>query len=139
MIRKVTIGKRGLRTVLKILRIVIVVLLLCIGFVLNDAEKPEEYVVYKDQATAAAEVVFHEEVQLKNEASYVLNDSDVTYQRTPYNDVEGSPYRLVWVKLDYSAQNGFGGLNREVYTVEMIFDTSSGAYFRIGDKSLIQY
>ena len=139
LIRKMTIGKPSLRNILKIARIVIVILLLLIGIIGFDANPPEEYTVYNDEATAAAEVVFHEEVLLKNEASYVLNDSYVTCESTPYKNVEGSPDRLVRVKLDYSAQNGFGGLNRDIYTVEMIFDTSNGGYYRISNGKRIQY
>lgn len=142
-IRKATTGKIGLRNVLNISRIVVAILFLYIGLYV---ELPKEhavydvYNVYEEQATAAAEVVFHEEVQLKNEASYVLNDSKVIYdEATPYKGIEGSPNRLVWVTLDYSAQNGFGGLNRETYVVEMIFNITNGRYYRISDRSLIRY
>ena len=130
IIRKITIGNKGLRRVLKITRNIAIIAFLCVGMS-NLLVEETEMIVYKNEATAAAEVVFHEEVQLKNEASYVLNDSDVNWQTTPYKDVDNSPWRLVWVTLDYSAQNGFGGLNRDTYKVEMLFDINRGTYHRM--------
>lgn len=69
--------------------------------------------------------IFHAEVTLKNEASFVLNDSKVTY----IDSYEGNDnLALVTVVLDYSAQNGFDGMNRDTYTVKMIFRYSDGTY-----------
>lgn len=138
VIRKATIGKKGMRKILKLVRNLAVVLFFFIGMV-NLQEIEVEHIVYNGNATAAAEVVFHEEVHLKNESSYVLNGSDVKWQTTPYNDVEGSPWRLVWVTLDYSAQNGFGGTNRNTYTVEMLFNMNTGTYHRIDSRTQIYY
>ena len=67
------------------------------------------------KATEEAEKVFHEKVQLKNEDSYVLNDSTVTAFYTESGKID------VTVLLDYSAQNGFGGMNRNAYKVEFSF------------------
>lgn len=67
------------------------------------------------KATEEAEKVFHEKVQLKNENSYVLNDSTVTASYTKTGKIEVS------VLLDYSAQNGLGGMNRNTYRVEFSF------------------
>ena len=138
VIRNTTIGKKGLRKVLKLVRNLTIVVFFVVG--MNNLNVVEtEITVYKDEATAAAEVVFHEEVNLKNESSYVLNGSDVQWQTTPYKDVEGSRWRLVWVTLDYSAQNGFGGTNRETYKVEMLFDITDGTYHRIDGGSQIYF
>ena len=128
-IHKLTLGKMGLRSVLKATRNVAVIALLCVG--MANITSQREVTVYKEEATAVAEMVFHEEVHLKNESSYVLNDSKVTWETTPYNNIEGSPLRLVWVTLDYSAQNGFGGMTRDTYTVELLFDTTKGTYKRL--------
>lgn len=138
LIRKITIGKKPLRKVIKIARIAVVVILFLVA-ITNLATVEPEIKVYKNEATAAAEVVFHEEVKLKNEASYVLNDSEVLWQTTPYKDVENSPWRLVTVTLDYSAENGFGGTNRETYVVEMLFDITDGTYHRIDGGRQINY
>ena len=138
VIRNATIGKKGLRKILKLLRNLAIVVFFVMGMNNLNVSEPE-ITVYKDEATAAAEVVFHEEVHLKNEASYVLNDSEVLWETTPYKDVEGSRWRLVWVTLDYSAQNGFGGTNRETYTVEMLFDITDGTYHRVDGGSQIFY
>ena len=71
-------------------------------------------------ATEKAEEEFHKRVQLKNEDSYTLNDTKVTAE---YKE-DGSIY--ITVRLDYSAQNGFGGMNRESYTVYLLY--SNGQY-----------
>lgn len=111
----------------KVLCVLALALLGCVSFA-NAPSVPETYVVYKDLATSAAEVVFHEEVNLKNEESFVINDSEVTYK--PYSNFDENEYYLVTVILDYSAQNGFGGMNRDLYTVKMVFDSSTGYYYR---------
>ncbi len=139
IIKKLTFGDKGKRSIFSIARVVVICVALVGAFVTVPEPEPVENKVYKDQATAAAEVVFHEEVQLKNEASYVLNDSVVQYETTPYKGAEGSAWRLVWVTLDYSAENGFGGTNRNTYKVEMLFDIERGTYHRIEGGSMIQY
>lgn len=102
--------------------------------------------IYQEQATAAAEVVFHEEVNLKNEASFVINGSKVTYETEDYKkkvDYAADTYktypnvRLVTVVIDYSAENGFGGTNRDTYTVKLLFNTETGKYYRVDDMSVI--
>lgn len=77
-------------------------------------------------ANAALEV-FHSEVALKNEASFVLNDSTVSIQKDCNGEEEACP---VTVYLDYSAQNGFGGMVRDTYKVELIFNHVTGKYSR---------
>lgn len=62
-IRKLTIGKMGLRYVLKATRKIAVVALLCVGLANITAQR--EITVYADEATAVAEMVFHEEVNQK--------------------------------------------------------------------------
>lgn len=115
-------GKRRLLTVTRVLAIIIV-------FVLATATIPQtetiENKVYKEPATEAALEVFHNEIDLKNEKSFVLNDSDVTYENS-YNGNDN--LALVTVVLDYSAQNGFGGMNRDKYTVKLIFNYAHGTY-----------
>ena len=104
VIRNTTIGKKGLRKVLKLVRNLAIVVFFVVG--MNNLNVVEtEITVYKDEATA----------------------------------VEGSRWRLVWVTLDYSAQNGFGGTNRETYKVEMLFDITDGTYHRIDGGSQIYF
>ena len=91
--------------------------------------------IYNEEATTAAEVVFHEEVALKNESSFVINGSEVTYSKEDYNGHEN--LRLVTVVIDYSAQNGFGGTNREEYTIKILFNMENGEYYRL-DGTLIE-
>ncbi len=124
-IRKITFGSKGKRKLLSAIRVLAILVVLVVGFTSLPDSEPVKNEVYKDTATAAALEVFHSEVTLKNEQSFVLNDSKVTYV-TPYNDNEN--LALVTVVLDYSAQNGFGGMNRDTYTVKLIFRYSDGSY-----------
>lgn len=126
IIKKFTIGKLGLRKILKLARNVAIVLFFVVGMTnLVEVENNVEMKVYKNEATDKALEVFHNEVQLKNEASFVLNDSSVTYVDS-YNGNDN--LALVTVILDYSAENGFGGTNRDTYTVQLIFNYESGTY-----------
>ena len=125
IIKKLTFNKKAIRKILSVVRIFVVLGVVFGGFVMMPEAEPVKNEVYKDQATEAALRVFHNEVSLKNEESFVLNDSIVTYD-TPYEGNENLAY--VKVILDYSAQNGFGGMNRDTYTVELIFRYSDGSY-----------
>lgn len=124
-IKKVTFGKKGARAALSVARSVLIVVAIVAAFATLPEVEPVANKVYKDEATNAALTVFHDEVSLKNESSFALNDSKVTYQDN-YND--NPNLALVTVVLDYSAQNGFGGMNRDTYTVKLIFTYSSGTY-----------
>ncbi len=125
LIRKVTFGKKTLRAILSIGRMALVIILLIGGCSVMPEAEPVPNKVYSDVATEKALEIFHKEVTLKNEASFVLNDSKVTY----VDSYEGNDnLALVTVVLDYSAQNGFGGMNRDTYTVKMIFRYSDGTY-----------
>lgn len=123
-IKKLTIGKQGLRKILKIVRNVAIVLFFVVGMS-NLVEKEVEFKVYKNEATDKAVEIFHSEVQLRNESSFVLNDSNVTYVDS-YNGNDN--LALVTVVIDYSAENGFGGTNRSTYTVQLVFNYESGTY-----------
>lgn len=123
-IRSYTIQHKTKRIILYLVRF----LTICILFVISmlifapsaDATK---YKVSEKEAIAAAEAVFHEEVTLKNESSFVLNDATVTYYEQEGNNI------IVSVLLDYSAQNGFGGMNRDIYPVRLKFNVLDGKYY----------
>lgn len=96
---------------------------------MKTTEYYEPHKIYKDEATDAAVFFFHQDVNLKNEDSFTLYDSEVTYSEEGYNGNENK--HRVKVVLDYSAQNGFGGMNRETYTVILLFDETTGKYSRL--------
>lgn len=99
-IRKITYGKKGIRKLVFSVRFVTVIVLFLISCFASQAITLD---VNTWEATEAAVVVFHEEVKLKNESSFVINDSIVSSTTEPYNGDE--KLRLVKVDLDYSAQN----------------------------------
>ncbi len=117
------------RKIAEILRIVVIALLMYIGAISFLHAFPGIDWVTSEDATNAAVTVFHENVNLKNEDSFVLNGSQVYSDDEPYKGYDN--LRLVQVVLDYSAQNGFGGTNRENYTVTMYFNTSTKHYYRV--------
>ncbi len=132
-IKSATHTKQSLRKPLNIIRVILVIILAFAGLV---SMPPVEYEIYKDVATKAGEIVFHEEVALKNESSFVINDSLVTYSAEPYKGRES--LRLVTVMIDYSAQNGFGGNNREDYTINILFNVENGEYYRLDGTHIKQ-
>lgn len=73
-------------------------------------------------ALKQAEEAFHRTVKLKNEQSYVLNDYRVTASYCDDGDIS------VIVLLDYSAQNGFGGMTRSIYKIEMVYHDGEYRY-----------
>lgn len=131
IIRKNTIGKNGLRIGLNIARIFIVVVLF---FLAQNFIEATEGGVDAIATEKYAEIVFHENVKLKNEESFVLNDIEViTIEDYPSDENK----KYVVVSIDYSAENGFGGTNREEYIVELICDTKTDQFYRM-DGSLIE-
>lgn len=118
-----------LRRLVGILRVAAIALLLFFGMASFIRSFSGPSWVTSDDATKAAVVVFHENVHLKNEDSFVLNGSKVYSDDEPYEGYDN--LRLVNVVLDYSAQNGFGGNNRKTYTVTMYFNTATNHYYRI--------
>ena len=58
--------------------------------------------------------------RLKNPSSYQRHDYTVTAKYDSDGDIN------VTVMIDYSAQNGFGGMNRELYFAEFTCSRSSG-------------
>ncbi len=133
IIRNATFHQPGKRKAFQTVRIILIVVLFVGGLVTMAA--PDPFEIYTEDATAAAEVVFHEEVKLKNEASFVINESKVTYFNDAYKNNED--LRLVTVVIDYSAQNSMGGMTRDSYTVKILFNVKNGNYYRL-DGSLIQ-
>lgn len=121
IIRKLTFQKSLLRNIMYTCRIFIIGISIIIGASFYETQ----FEIQKAEATAAAEIVFHEKVLLKNEESFVLNDSDVTYEAKSDSD----NIYIVWVEIDYSAENGFGGNNRDTYNTQLYFDSNNGQYY----------
>ena len=134
IIRKYTVGKKRLKTILKTARILLVAAFFVIGMKFWPTYEAIEYSVYTEDALRAAEVVFHEEVKLNNEQSFVRNGGHAWYETTPYNENEN--LRKVYATLDYSAENIFGGMARKTYKVEMLFDVTNGYYYRMNGKRI---
>ena len=73
-----------------------------------------------DKEKALAEAESELKSRLKNPSSYQRHNYTVTAKYDKYGDIE------VTVRIDYSAQNGFGGMNRDVYIVYLTCTRSSG-------------
>lgn len=135
-IKAVFLGKKFARQIAPLVRVVLVVVLVMV------ANKSATYAIVNPQysvnsyiAEDKALTVFHENVSLKNEDSFTLNNYKVVVDDRPYKGQDN--LRYVMVNLDYSAQNGFGGNNRTDYIVEMYFDTTTDCYYRL-DGTLIK-
>lgn len=131
LIKRKTIGNKKKRIAIHAIKGIV-----CFIIFINAMASSEIEVTYSvatTPATKAAVVVFHEEVTLKNVDSFVVNDSVV---RAGEPNEEGVV--TVTVTIDYSAQNGFGGLNRDNKDIKLLFSTESGGYFRT-DGTIISY
>lgn len=74
-----------------------------------------------DTAIVAAKVVLQS--KLKNPQSLTINNSEV---QITGNDDGNIKYT---VTLDYSAQNSFGGFNRDTYTVSLTYNVTEGDFY----------
>jgi ferrous iron transport protein B len=92
----------------------------------SDINEKKETVI-DTEALDVAESAFHSKVKLKDEASYVLNEYQVTYNKAQFEDKD-EEYCDVRVVLDYSAKNSLGGMVRDTYTVELKFNKLTGKY-----------
>ena len=120
LLMKITHDKRKLRPILNIARVV-----LCFALVVAMSSAMEgSKSKFVQSPTEVAVEIFHQEVTLKNEDSFVLNDSHVTTEKW------SNGRYFITVVLDYSAQNGFGGMNRDTYTVTLIYDENTQQYTR---------
>lgn len=116
-----TKGKKWIRNA----RTIIAGILLIVAF-FGTPDAP--HVVTNDEATKAAEIVFHKEYELKNEDSYVLNKSSVNIEDEAFEGDENLV--LVTVTLDVSAENSFGGMVREDYVIELLYNYEEGEYYQ---------
>lgn len=135
-IKTAFLGNKFVRQIALFARIVLVVVLVMVAnksatYAIVDPQYSVNPYTAEDKAIA----VFHENVRLKNEDSFVINDYKVYSNDEPYKGYDN--LRYVKVVLDYSAQNGFGGNNRTKYTIEMYFDTEKDCYYRL-DGTLIE-
>lgn len=104
--------------------------LLIVAFILIMKVDNPAY-IYEGEALKTAEEFFHENVHLKNEDSYVLND----YTVEVYNWDKDKNWELVLVSLDYSAENGFGGNDRKTCVVSLLYHVATRKYslYQISD------
>ncbi|MBQ3519667.1 MAG: hypothetical protein IJA31_10145 [Clostridia bacterium] len=131
ILKQKTVGNQKKRKIISIVTAIVVVVALSafVKSIGTENGTPTATMPTEKTAIKMAESVFHDNVQLKNEESYVLNDADCTIFNEPYDGDENRV--LIRVKLDYSAQNGFGGMNRESYTVEMVYDMLEKKYYEV--------
>ena len=135
-IKAASLGNKLARRIAPLARIVLIVVLVMVAnksatYAIVDPQYSVNPYTAEDKAIA----VFHENVRLKNEDSFVINDYKVYSNDEPYKGYDN--LRYVKVVLDYSAQNGFGGNNRTKYTIEMYFDTEKDCYYRL-DGTLLE-
>lgn len=83
-----------------------------------------------DKAVKAAKAVLQN--NLKNPLSLQVHSAEVTL--TGF-DADNNPKYLV--ELDYSAQNGFGGMNRETYTISLVYRLEEGAFYSGNSRIII--
>lgn len=140
LIVKKTHNFQALRKIVMPIRTLLPIIL----FLLCIVTEPPNTDFYSRDAIKAAEVLFHEEHKLKNEASYVLNDATVSVSELGYpafnegHTLKNENIRLVIVELDVSAENSYGGMGRQTYKMRFYFNAEDGMYYRF-DGTLIKF
>ncbi len=116
--------KAPLRQMLKVLKVVLI-FVLC-ATTLKMFVKPTEKLTIDHRACNEAVEVFHDEVKLKNEASFVANSFNIQEY-----DVMGNENLTTYkITIDYSAENGFGGMVRDTYEVTLTYDSEKDEFIR---------
>lgn len=130
LIRKKFYYKHSLKRILNVTRYILIVTLSIISFAVFPIDTVESLneansvpVFSEKDAVDAAINAFHDTIKLKNEDSFVINNTQVIEGPADENGIE-----KIFVKIDYSAQNGFGGYNRENKTIVLEYNTESGEY-----------
>lgn len=83
-----------------------------------------------DEAVEAAKVVLQN--RLKNPLSLQVHDASV--KLTGFDDDHNPKY---FVELDYSAQNGFGGMDRDTYKISLVYRIEEGAFYSFNTRIII--
>jgi len=97
----------------------------------NKESNSETATATDEQLIKIAKMLLQKE--LRNPASLVVNSAEVEL-----SDVDTENTTLTYtVTLDYSAQNGFGGMNRETYVVLITYKPLEGTYYRGNSKLVI--
>lgn len=82
----------------------------------NDGES------FNDSAIKAAKTVLQN--NLKNPSSLQIHSADVKLK-----SIDDNHNPTYVVTLDYSAQNGFGGMNRDTYVVTLVYKIEEGKFY----------
>ena len=116
-------GNKYKKTLLSSIRLIAAAVIVCAGFTVVSI--PSEPPSIKSRVYDEAIDVFHQNVRLKNEQSFTVNSySTITDEN--YNDSENLTRYII--TIDYSAQNGFGGMGRDEYTVGLLYDKDTDSF-----------
>ena len=116
-------------TALIIISSILITLALCFCSVSITVSQPQKataqsdlQVSLEDKATKAAKIVLQN--QLKNPTSLIVNNTKVSS-----NGVDDNGNLKYIITIDYSAQNGFGGYNRDTYTVNLTYKIKESRFY----------
>lgn len=116
-------------TALIIVLSILITFTLCfcsVGIAVSQAEETSTQSGQQDSlndlATKAAKIVLQN--QLKNPSSLIVNNTKVT----PSGIDDSGDLKYI-VTIDYSAQNGFGGYNRDTYTVNLTYKVTERKFY----------
>lgn len=124
-------GRKKSSTVALVLALLALIACIIVNPIALDWASTPQF-TYED-TVKTAEYVFHSNVKLNNEASYVLNDAVVLSWDEPVVENQPENTKAVKVILDYSAENKFGGMVRDKYYVRFLYNTNTGEYSLVSE------
>lgn len=120
------VNKKKARILINIIKTIfipmIAIIIIGYGFIISPYSWTDE-----DASNFAIENYFN--TKLKNPESLQIHDYDVTYSNDEIdNEI------TIWVKYDYSAQNGLGGFNRDNVTVTLLYNNKNNTFTFVNAK-----
>ena len=88
----------------------------------NNSANKDNTESLNDSAIKVAKAILQN--NLKNPRSLQIHSADVTLA-----GIDDDYNQIYIVTIDYSAQNGFGGMNRDTYTIKLVYKFRENEFY----------
>lgn len=120
------IHNNTIRVILRIFKSVCIPLIVVAVIIYGAINSPNDWTA-EEASNYAIETYFN--THLKNPSSLQIHDYKVTYSDEATNDNV-----TIWIKYDYSAQNGLGGYNRDNVTITLLYNIKTDTFSFVSAK-----